>query len=427
LCAAVLSAALLTLAGCGSSGASAPAATSASGGAAAGAGSATAGNAAADAGADPASRPPADFTVIIDQPVGKLLNRSDISDTENGKTRATSDGKFILAGGYLKGSETDALQLPQRTQTSDKAFYMSLEVRELKGTPTTFYGLGFHFDDHVGEGARDLAGRYATDTCCVGDKYLFFQTNDTHAIGAGFYFGSSANPFKINRTDGAHTRAGQTNTLVVRSDGTHYTFFVNGYQEADFKDTTPLAYKGGWSALVTSTRPGDAYEFEYGRFLLSSPAVPAAPTPVPVPAAAATATALTVRHCMSIDIQPDRNPACTPGATDPGVTQETIADTICRPDYVVTIPPPAPADEPRVRSEYGLPPGAFVVDYLIPLELGGSTDVTNRWPISPMYAPDKKNVGNALNREVCAGRMTLSEAQSRIVRNWARALAPATN
>ena len=61
-------------------------------------------------------------------------------------------------------------------------------------------------------------------------------------------------------------------------------------------------------------------------------------------------------------------------------------------------------------------------DHLISLELGGAPkDPRNLWPEPykpPPGAKEKDTVENFLRREVCAGRLTLEEAQRRIATDW---------
>ena len=75
--------------------------------------------------------------------------------------------------------------------------------------------------------------------------------------------------------------------------------------------------------------------------------------------------------------------------------------------------------------EYGIsypqPRGAYEVDHLIPLELGGDNTITNLWPESAEPAPgfhQKDKVENFLHRQVCSGTMSLTEAQRQIATDW---------
>jgi len=61
----------------------------------------------------------------------------------------------------------------------------------------------------------------------------------------------------------------------------------------------------------------------------------------------------------------------------------------------------------------------YVVDHLIPRELGGADDLRNLWPQSKANAKRKDVWENRLHRDVCAGRMRFVDAQ-RIMRNWDR-------
>jgi hypothetical protein len=80
--------------------------------------------------------------------------------------------------------------------------------------------------------------------------------------------------------------------------------------------------------------------------------------------------------CIAInDILPDPN--CTPGATDPAVTQDNIDSTICVSGYTKTVRPPTSVTNPikleRMQA-YGFTDSKsnYELDHLIPLEVGGA-------------------------------------------------------
>ena len=78
------------------------------------------------------------------------------------------------------------------------------------------------------------------------------------------------------------------------------------------------------------------------------------------------------------------DPACTPGAADPAVTQENIDSTICMSGYTATVRPPA-SNTDKVKAESLREYGQIAVktteyDHLISLELGGTNSVSNLWP-----------------------------------------------
>jgi hypothetical protein len=118
------------------------------------------------------------------------------------------------------------------------------------------------------------------------------------------------------------------------------------------------------------------------------------------------------------------DPSCTPGATDPAVTQATIDRTICVSGWTSTIRPPENYTENLKRQQmtaYGdtASISSYEEDHLIPLELGGSpTSPQNLWP-EPGASPNPKDaVEDAARSAVCDGRLTLAAAQQSIASNW---------
>jgi len=109
----------------------------------------------------------------------------------------------------------------------------------------------------------------------------------------------------------------------------------------------------------------------------------------------------------------------TPGVLNPAVTQATIRSTICRRGWTRTIRPPVALTK-RVKQrqlrQYGMrgPPSAYQEDHLISLELGGNpADPRNLWPEPYPRASAVDQIENDLNHRVCAGSLTLAEAQRR--------------
>jgi hypothetical protein len=109
----------------------------------------------------------------------------------------------------------------------------------------------------------------------------------------------------------------------------------------------------------------------------------------------------------------------TPGVLNPAVAQATIGSTICRRGWTRTIRPPVDYTnvlKRRQLRQYGLrgPPSAYQEDHLISLELGGSpADPRNLWPEPYPRASAVDQIENDLNHRVCAGSLTLAEAQRR--------------
>ena len=117
------------------------------------------------------------------------------------------------------------------------------------------------------------------------------------------------------------------------------------------------------------------------------------------------------------------DPRCTPGSTDPAVTQANIHQTICVRGYTSKVRPPESQTE-RFKYDiaypaYGIPRSQRTeLDHLVSLELGGSNDAANLWPERPPTPNPKDKVENALHRAVCDGRVTLAAAQRAIARDW---------
>ncbi len=65
------------------------------------------------------------------------------------------------------------------------------------------------------------------------------------------------------------------------------------------------------------------------------------------------------------------------------------------------------------------------IDHLVSRELGGADVINNLWPqaygTSPWNATLRDRLENHLNREVCAGRITLAAARTMLVNDWRRA------
>jgi hypothetical protein len=114
------------------------------------------------------------------------------------------------------------------------------------------------------------------------------------------------------------------------------------------------------------------------------------------------------------------DPACTPG----GVFQSAAPSQICRPGYSASVRNVSLETKRAVYAEYDTAPtgpGAYEVDHLIPLEVGGNNSIANLWPeISPGYH-EKDQVENELHDAVCSGRIALRTAQVAIARDWRHA------
>ena len=111
------------------------------------------------------------------------------------------------------------------------------------------------------------------------------------------------------------------------------------------------------------------------------------------------------------------DPVRTPGVINPDVTQENIASTICRRGFTRTIRPSVEYTnalklrQMRAYRERGSP-SEYQEDHLVSLELGGHpTDPRNLWPEPYPRASEVDQIENELNAKVCAGSLSLADAQ----------------
>ncbi|WP_174479514.1 hypothetical protein [Paraburkholderia heleia] len=117
-----------------------------------------------------------------------------------------------------------------------------------------------------------------------------------------------------------------------------------------------------------------------------------------------------------------------PQLLDTRVTQESVTDTICRPGYADTVAPPfdetmALKDRMLAARGIGADDGVgYALDRRVPIVLGGAPDATANFDLIPWggHAGERRKslLTVRLKRCVCAGRMTLAQAQAAITGNW---------
>jgi len=126
------------------------------------------------------------------------------------------------------------------------------------------------------------------------------------------------------------------------------------------------------------------------------------------------------RRCRSRGGLPDRR--CTPGGTARGFR---LARTCSVKRRLPTAPSPRVLD--AVFDAYGIARGSralYRIDRLISTELGGSIARTNLWPqptMGRLNAPAKNRTEAYLFRLVCAGKLSLRQAQVKLAKNWVAA------
>ena len=153
---------------------------------------------------------------------------------------------------------------------------------------------------------------------------------------------------------------------------------------------------------------------------------PPVPTPVPtLTTAAVTASPVPTRMVTQQVVrlhgvaEPDRS--LTPGSLLSGSTQARI----CTAGYTRTVRHVSAATRRSVFQAYRIayPParGAYELDHLIPLELGGGNAATNLWPEPSRgvgSAGVKDQLENHLHALVCSGQLGLLQAQRAIAGDW---------
>lgn len=119
----------------------------------------------------------------------------------------------------------------------------------------------------------------------------------------------------------------------------------------------------------------------------------------------------------------------------PGAVATSSTAVVCRPGHAHAVRNVSYRVRDAVYTAYGLPRGrrtpgggyvgprrGYVIDHLVPLELGGANDPRNLWPQPRAEARAKDRVEDTLHEAVCSGQMGLVDAQQRIVRDWERAV-----
>lgn len=124
--------------------------------------------------------------------------------------------------------------------------------------------------------------------------------------------------------------------------------------------------------------------------------------------------------CVVNNALPDTN--CTPGAI-----LNSTKEQICKSGYSKSVRNVSEGLKKRVYEEYGITShaaGEYEVDHFISLALGGSNDIANLWPEAANPKPgfhEKDKVENFLHGEMCAGKITLAQAQEYVSWKWLEA------
>jgi hypothetical protein len=112
------------------------------------------------------------------------------------------------------------------------------------------------------------------------------------------------------------------------------------------------------------------------------------------------------------------DPMLTPGATRTVTSQE-----LCTPGSASRARHVSTVTKRAVYRRYHVTPrrGAYEIDHLVSLELGGANDLANLWPQPYFGTPNahqKDALENKLHALVCHGQLSLAEAQRAIATDW---------
>jgi len=125
------------------------------------------------------------------------------------------------------------------------------------------------------------------------------------------------------------------------------------------------------------------------------------------------------------------DPACTPGAVDPGVTEANLSQTICRSGFSSSVRAPTSettAAKKQSLLQYGQPSTRTTeYDHLLSLEIGGTNATSNLWP--EPNSTDAKGVNNPkdkvenqLHAAICSHKISLGDAQKAMATDWTTAV-----
>lgn len=117
-----------------------------------------------------------------------------------------------------------------------------------------------------------------------------------------------------------------------------------------------------------------------------------------------------------------------PQLLDSRVTQQSVGETICRPGYADAVAPPfdeSMALKDRLLSQRGIDADEgvdYALDRRVPIVLGGSPDAIANYDLLPWggHGGERRKalLTVRLKRCVCAGQMSLADAQAAILGDW---------
>jgi hypothetical protein len=115
-----------------------------------------------------------------------------------------------------------------------------------------------------------------------------------------------------------------------------------------------------------------------------------------------------------------------PSYRTPGATAKVKMDQLCAADFASSLKPVSNWQRAEALERYGIRPDGFSgeLDHLVPVSLGGSNDPDNLWPFhagGTFTLEAKQALALKLHDMVCAGNISLKEAQDAFRKDWTKA------
>lgn len=110
----------------------------------------------------------------------------------------------------------------------------------------------------------------------------------------------------------------------------------------------------------------------------------------------------------------------------PGATAKVKTERLCAPTFAASLEPISNWQRTEALGRYGLRAEGFSgeLDHLVPVSLGGSNDPDNLWPFRASGAftlEAKQALAVKLHDMVCAGKLSLKDAQDAFRKDWTKA------
>jgi len=190
---------------------------------------------------------PADWPIMVcdtfeDNIYGWWVGKEGLGES-GGEIMMRVDGAYIWA--FTSKTSLSRWEWSQLPPVRD--FFVSVQARRTSLSEETGYGLMFRGQDSA--------------------NYFVFLTNDLQQ----YWVEIRVNGFSrrlIEPTKSAAIRPGQANTLAVKGEGRHFTFYINDQQVAELVD---IHFKQGRFGVLSSFQQNDQGRIEFDNFEVRTP------------------------------------------------------------------------------------------------------------------------------------------------------------